>query len=150
MNEGVVDYAVNAVREGPDETVHEKAFQLMRLLAANHAFVDGNKRTALAATATFYYLNSYEFDYGNEVKEILKQLATDEAQVDRDETIEYFETLTTEADRDLREIVMWILSVLQRVDDEPGGFPALDADVATQKDNDYQNRDRKEDQDDGR
>lgn len=41
--------------------VHAKAAALMRSLARNHAFVDGNKRTALAATIVFYQLNGYHF-----------------------------------------------------------------------------------------
>jgi death-on-curing protein len=57
-NEGAIEYALDAVRSGrfgeKPETVHEKAFQLLRLVVANHPFVDGNKRTALATTAVFY------------------------------------------------------------------------------------------------
>lgn len=66
------------------ETIHEKAAHLMRLLVSDHAFVDGNKRTALNTTATFYAMNGYYFDYGQEIKAILKSFAgADEVDVDR-------------------------------------------------------------------
>jgi len=39
--------------------VHAKAAALLRSLACNHAFVDGNKRTALLAVIGFYGLNGY-------------------------------------------------------------------------------------------
>lgn len=62
-----------------------KAYQLLRLIAANHPFVDGNKRTALMSTRIFYALNDRRFDYDREIKEILKALATDQQGVDGDE-----------------------------------------------------------------
>jgi death-on-curing protein len=40
---------------------HTKAAALLRGLACNHGFVDGNKRTALLSTLTFYQLNGYHF-----------------------------------------------------------------------------------------
>lgn len=97
---GDVEYAVDYIREGHfgqmPETIHEKAFQLMRLLVANHPFVDGNKRTALASTVSFYALNGYDLNYGSEVKDVLKRLATDEAEVSEDEVIAYLEETTAE------------------------------------------------------
>lgn len=41
--------------------IHEKAAALMQSLIRNHAFVDGNKRTASLAVVVFYGLNGYEF-----------------------------------------------------------------------------------------
>nr|WP_282097615.1 type II toxin-antitoxin system death-on-curing family toxin [Saccharomonospora xinjiangensis] len=41
-------------------TLHEKAAALLHGIARNHPFIDGNKRTAWAATATFYLLNGHE------------------------------------------------------------------------------------------
>lgn len=77
---------MDAIREGhfdqAPETVHEKAYQLLRLLAANHPFVDGNKRTALMSVRVFYALNELEFDYDRRIKEVLKELATDETAVE--------------------------------------------------------------------
>ncbi|SHH65419.1 type II toxin-antitoxin system death-on-curing family toxin [Halobaculum gomorrense] len=71
-------------------TIHEKAVHLMRLLVAEHAFVDGNKRTALRTVVVFYMLNGYVFDYGNEVRALLRRFATDEAAVDIDTAVIYF------------------------------------------------------------
>lgn len=54
---GDVDYTVASIQEGhfgqTPKSIHEKAFQLLRLLAANHPFVDGNKRTALMSVRIF-------------------------------------------------------------------------------------------------
>jgi death-on-curing family protein len=55
---GDIEYTVGHIREGHfgqvPESLHEKAFQLLRLIAANYQFVDGNKRTALMSTRIFY------------------------------------------------------------------------------------------------
>jgi death-on-curing family protein len=40
-------------------TIHEKAAALLHGLARTHPFIDGNKRTAWAATAVFYRANGY-------------------------------------------------------------------------------------------
>ena len=71
------------------ETIHEKSANLMRLLAAEHPFVDGNKRTALNTVETFYDMNGYEFDHGDDVRIILKRFATDERSVDMNGVIDY-------------------------------------------------------------
>jgi death-on-curing protein len=95
---GGIEYAVEHIQEGQfgqgPESLHEKAFQLLRLIAANHPFVDGNKRTALMSTRIFYALNGLRFDYDREIKEILKALATDEATVDADDVIAYLRAST--------------------------------------------------------
>ena len=72
------------------ETIHDKAIHLMRLLVADHPFVDGNKRTALRTVAVFYMLNGYTFDYGDEIRALLHRFATDEAAVDTDTAVIYF------------------------------------------------------------
>lgn len=71
------------------ETIHEKAAHLMRLLAAEHPFVDGNKRTALNTVEILYDMNGYEFDHNDDVRTILKRFATDEARVDMDVVTNY-------------------------------------------------------------
>ncbi|WP_442578573.1 type II toxin-antitoxin system death-on-curing family toxin [Mesorhizobium sp. ASY16-5R] len=43
-----------------EPTVHELAAAYVFGIARNHAFVDGNKRTAIVAAATFLLLNGYE------------------------------------------------------------------------------------------
>lgn len=72
------------------ETIHTKAAHLMRLLVAEHPFVDGNKRTALNTVATFYDLNGYEFAYEDEaIRDLLNGFATDADGVDMDAVITY-------------------------------------------------------------
>ncbi|MFB1066528.1 type II toxin-antitoxin system death-on-curing family toxin [Natrinema sp. H-ect4] len=98
INEGQIDFTLNFIKHGHygyvPETIHGKAFSLLRLLSANHSFVDGNKRTALNATWTFYLLNGHYFDYGEEIKAILKLLAVMENMVDQEEAKEHFEGIT--------------------------------------------------------
>lgn len=62
---GLLDSAVfrpQATHFGEDAfpTIHEKAAALLHGLARNHPFIDGNKRTAWAATAVFYRVNGYQ------------------------------------------------------------------------------------------
>lgn len=40
--------------------IHHKAAALMHSLIRGHPFIDGNKRTAVAAVVTFYKLNGYQ------------------------------------------------------------------------------------------
>ena len=81
------------------ETIHEKAAHLMRLLAAGHVFWDGNKRTALNATETFYDLNGYEFNHDDSgVRAILREFATDESSVDMDAVVSYCASHATKAE----------------------------------------------------
>lgn len=59
---GLLESAVGRPRstvfgEDPYPTLMEKAAALMHSLAANHALVDGNKRTAWAAAMVFLDLN---------------------------------------------------------------------------------------------
>jgi death-on-curing protein len=61
---GLLDGAANrpqasAFGEDAFPTIHEKAAALLHALARNHPFVNGNKRTAWAATAMFYMVNGY-------------------------------------------------------------------------------------------
>lgn len=93
---GDIEYVVEYVWEGHfgqgPETIHEKAAELLRLLVANHPFVDGNKRTALASVVTFYALNGYELRYDESFKEFLTGFATDERSVDVTEVRDYLDT----------------------------------------------------------
>lgn len=98
LNDGQIEYVVEFIEHGHfgevPETIHEKAVSLLRLLAANHPFADGNKRTALNTTWTFYVMNGYYFDYGEEIKAILKLFAVMERMVDEEEVVDYFEDIT--------------------------------------------------------
>lgn len=99
---GDIAFALHYIQEGTfdtrPETIHEKAFNLLRLLVANHPFVDGNKRTALNTTVVFYFLNGYRFDYDDEIRPILKRFGTDEASVAADTVIDYLEAHTETLD----------------------------------------------------
>lgn len=72
------------------QTLHKKAVHLMRLLVADHPFVDGNKRTALRTVVVFYLINGYAFEYGDEVRALLHRFATDDARVDIETAVIYF------------------------------------------------------------
>lgn len=93
-SEDVIASALQYVSEGyfgeAPETIHEEAFHLMRLLVADHPFVDGNKRTALRTVVVFYLLNGYAFDYGDEIRALLHRFATDEDAVDTATAMIYF------------------------------------------------------------
>lgn len=69
------------------ETIHEKAAHLMRLLTADHPYVDGNKRTALAASAYLYDLNGYRLEVDDEIRTHLRAFAQGKTNVD--ETVDY-------------------------------------------------------------
>lgn len=43
----------------------EKGAALCESLLQNHPFIDGNKRTAIAATAVFYEMNGYSLKFGD-------------------------------------------------------------------------------------
>ena len=92
-NRGDIEFALNYIEHGSfgtkPETIHEKAFHLLRLLVANYPFVDANKRTALNTTVVFYFLNGYRFSYHAEIRTILKRVGTDETAVDQHETSSY-------------------------------------------------------------
>lgn len=94
-----IQFAIDYVEEGYFEekpsTIHEKAFHLMRLIASNHWFADGNKRTALNATELFYLVNGYELDYGDDVRSMLKLFSVREDLIDADAGSRYLRDRTT-------------------------------------------------------
>jgi death-on-curing protein len=93
-----IEFALEFVQEGHfgerPQTIHEKAYHLLRLLTANHPFVDGNKRTALDTTATFYFFNGYDFRFDDEVRDILQQFASDVSAVEQTDVVDYLEETT--------------------------------------------------------
>lgn len=118
-----IEYAVDFIEhghvgEGP-ETVHEKAFHLMRLLASNHWFVNGNKRTALNTTELFYLFNGYEFDYGEDVRSMLKLFSVREDLIDREVGVDYLADQTSTAsleDFDVSNLVSIIRHIFRNVE----------------------------------
>ncbi|WP_317175844.1 type II toxin-antitoxin system death-on-curing family toxin [Halomontanus rarus] len=93
-SEDAIESALQYVSEGyfgqVPQTLDEKAVHLLRLLVADHPFVDGNKRTALRTVVVFYMMNGYTFDYGDEVRALLHRFANDEAEVDIETAVIYF------------------------------------------------------------
>ena len=136
---GDIEYAVEHVQEGQfgqgPESLHEKAFQLLRLIAANHPFVDGNKRTALMSTRIFYALNGLRFDYDREIKEILKALATDEGSVDPDDVTAYLRAHTEPLAPEYEATINLWLARIGGTDQLPSEHDTVDQD--TDEPNDY-------------
>lgn len=124
QDRGDVEFALEYVREGisgnSPATIHEKAFHLLRLLVANHPFVDANKRTALNTTVVFYFLNGYQFGYDEEIRSFLKQFGTDERAVSETEIVEYLRSHTEEMDL-AGEIEAWRDELVQHGLDELTG-----------------------------
>lgn len=99
-NAAVVESALTYISSGyfgqaPD-SIHEKAAHLMRLIAADHPYVDGNKRTALSAAAYLYHLNGYNLTADDQIRAHLRAFAMDAAAVDIDEVTDYLRTRVTE------------------------------------------------------
>ena len=113
---GDVEFALHYIKKGSfdmtPETIHEKAYHLLRLLVANHPFVDANKRTALNTTATFYFLNGYRFSYDDEIRTILKQFGIDQRTVEEDTVVQYLEAHTEPIDL-AGEIETWRADLVQ-------------------------------------
>jgi death-on-curing protein len=126
QNRGDVEFALEYIEEGSfgsvPGTIHEKAFHLLRLLVANHPFVDGNKRTALNTVVVFYLLNGYRFDYDDEIRDVLKQFGTDETTVSEERVIDYLQANSEEIDL-AEEIEQWrdelVRHGLEQLTDEP-------------------------------
>jgi death-on-curing protein len=57
---GLLESALARPRSGYYSSISEQAAALLQSLAGNHAFVDGNKRVAFAATAVFLHMNGYK------------------------------------------------------------------------------------------
>jgi len=97
-SEDAIAFALQYISEGffgeVPKTIHDKAVHLMRLLVAEHPFVDGNKRTALRTVVVFYMLNEYTFDYGDEIRALLHRFATNEGAVDTETAAIYFRACT--------------------------------------------------------
>lgn len=129
-NPDQIQYAIDHVKHGHfgagPETVHGKAFHLMRLLAANHWFVDGNKRTALNSTELFYMFNGYGLDYGEDLRSMLKLLSVREELIDEEVAVEYLADQTTAMSfDDLDEgtaLALGILSLAKSLSDDYEGW----------------------------
>ena len=136
---GDIEYTVEHIQEGHfkqvPKSIHEKAFQLLRLIAANHPFVDGNKRTALMSTRIFYALNGCRFDYDREIKEILKAFAIDEGAVDEDDVIEYLRAYTEPLAPEYEATISLWLARIEGTDRFPTGQLPTEHDTVDQESN---------------
>ncbi|MFK5604801.1 type II toxin-antitoxin system death-on-curing family toxin [Haloferax volcanii] len=139
---GDIEYAVEHIQEGHFgqvlESHHVKTFQLLRLIAANHPFVDGNKRTALMSTRIFYALNGPRFDYDRTTKEILKALATDEAGVDENDVIEYLRAHTEPLAPEYEVTINLWLSRIEGIDQLPTEHDTVDQESHEPNDYDHE------------
>lgn len=109
-DESRIEYALDFIRGRigkPPETIHEKAFHLMRLIASNHWFADGNKRTALNATELFYLMNGYELTYGDDLRSMLKLFSVREDLVDKSVGPEYLRDKTAAVKLEAEDIGPW-------------------------------------------
>lgn len=61
---GLLDSALSRPRSGYYTTLLEQAAALWESFAQNHAFLDGNKRTAFAVTFTFLLINGVRIQAG--------------------------------------------------------------------------------------
>lgn len=57
---GLLESALARPRSGYYSSISEQAAAMLQSLAGNHAFMDGNKRVAFAATAVFLRMNGYK------------------------------------------------------------------------------------------
>src|SRR5437588_5672498 len=57
---GLLESAVFRPQSGYYNNIQEEAAALMESLTNNHAFLDGNKRTAFASVHTFLLVNGYD------------------------------------------------------------------------------------------
>ena len=76
-----------------DPSVHELAAAYVFGLARNHAFVDGNKRTAIVAAGVFLLLNGYDLTCDNgTIYEFTMSVAAGE--IDEEGAVRFFEDYT--------------------------------------------------------
>lgn len=64
-DEALLESAVNRPRTGYYRDVIEEAAALCESLLQNHPFLDGNKRTAVVATAVFLRWNGYRMQFAD-------------------------------------------------------------------------------------
>ena len=60
-NEGNLDFCISIISRGNKSWLYELAY-LTRLLLVDHAFMDGNKRTALVLIVLYFEHHGREFD----------------------------------------------------------------------------------------
>lgn len=99
---GLIDSAVNRPRAtfgGKDlyPSLFEKAAAIFHSIIFNHAFLDGNKRTAIASAVQTLYINGFEFLASNE-------------------ELEAFTLSIVEKKLDIADILTWLEKYAKRMD----------------------------------
>jgi death-on-curing protein len=87
---GLLEAALYRPQTGYYADVVEEAAALWESLAQNHPFIDGNKRTAFAATYTFLAINGLRLT------------------ADADETYRFISTLYEEQDFNFNRLATWL------------------------------------------
>lgn len=120
QDEQRIQFAIDYIRKGHfgevPETIHDKAFHLMRLMASNHWFADGNKRTALNTTELFYKWNGHELDYGDDIRSMLKLFSVREKLIDQVEGPKYLQDNTTTVPTLLDDLELDFVTALSDTD----------------------------------
>jgi death on curing protein len=71
---GLAESALHRPQSGYYKSLSTQAAALLQSFALNHAFVDGNKRVAFAATAVFLSVNGFRLEVGpDEAEEFMVQ-----------------------------------------------------------------------------
>jgi death on curing protein len=100
---GLLDSAVSRPRTAYQYGVADLAELAAKLafgLVSNHAFFDGNKRTALLASVTFLYLNGKEFTADeSEIAALLIDAANRE--ITEDELMRWYKRKTIDRSSDI-------------------------------------------------
>jgi death-on-curing protein len=96
--ESAIDRPRNRLAYEPKSTVFELAAALCFGLAKNHAFTDGNKRTALLAGRAFLFLNGFELEPGEE-DEVLTLIAVADGSLDERRLADWLERNSTQLRR---------------------------------------------------
>ncbi len=80
---GLVESALARARSGYYESLSEQAAALLQSFAMNHAFVDGNKRVAWAASLIFLRMNGYRVRVSADDAErfLIEQVITQRAEI---------------------------------------------------------------------
>ncbi len=76
--------------------IFEMAATYLNSIAINHPFLDGNKRTALASSLTFLFMNGYEIDefYNEELADKTVELVT--RKITKSDLAEYLKSRSKE------------------------------------------------------
>jgi death on curing protein len=97
-DEGLLDSAIvrpqNRFAYEPESTLFDLAASLCHGLCKNHAFLDGNKRTALLSARAFLYVNGWVFE-PKEADEVEIMVGVADGSVDEGTLARWFRDFST-------------------------------------------------------